>query len=37
MKWSALWKVLKVVAENAPMIIQVIQQVAAKDAAEKKR
>jgi len=26
MKWSSLWKVLKVIAENAALIIQLIEK-----------
>lgn len=32
MKWSSLWKVLRIVSEHAPEIIAVVQQLKAKDA-----
>jgi hypothetical protein len=31
MKWSALWKVLKVLLENADVVIAVVQQAKAKE------
>lgn len=34
MKWSALWKVLKVLLENADVVIAVVQQ--AKDKEDRK-
>jgi hypothetical protein len=33
MKWGNLWKVLKVIAENAPMIIAAIHAAKDKDQA----
>ena len=36
MKWSGLWKVLKVVAENAQLIQALLDQLKAKEAAEAK-
>lgn len=32
MKWSALWRVLKVLAENAPAVIEMVGAVKGKEA-----
>lgn len=37
MKWSALWKILKVASENAPAVIALIQAVKHPDAPSPQR
>lgn len=32
MKWTSLWKVLKVLAENAPVVIALVEQAKKKES-----